>query len=89
MDKGVTTISMSEAGQFVNEDLMDKIGDLLNEAKISIATVHFTLAYMIADSLAQDCEDPRDIAVGVMSMQQYMMQVSTNIYHHNQQKKAH
>lgn len=88
MDRGITNITMAEAGKFVDEDLLNKVGDLLNEADVKVATVHFTLAYLLADSMAQDCQDPRDIAVGVMSLQQYMMQIATSIYQHDRKKGA-
>lgn len=88
MDKGITSITMAEAGQFVDEDLLNKVGDLLSEANVKVATVHFTLAYLLADSMARNCEDPRDIAVGVLSIQQYMMQIATSIYQHDRKKGA-
>lgn len=86
-NKDIFTVSLSEVGKFVDVDLMDKIGDVLNGAKVKVATVHFTLAYMIADSIA-DANDPRDIAVSVMSLQTYILQIATDIYTHNRAKKA-
>lgn len=58
--------------EFVNDDLMHKIGELLNEAKVSVGTVHFTMAYMIAVDIGERESDYRDLATGILSINQFI-----------------
>lgn len=81
MDNSVIDMTIDQVGKaFVNPELMDAIGEVLNNAKVNVATVHFTLAYMIAEVIGDDAEDPRDVPCTVMSLQQFMMQIATSVY---------
>jgi hypothetical protein len=83
----IMDISLPEAGELVNDELLDSIGDLLNDAKVSVATVHFTLGYMIASSIG-DTDDPKDVAVGCISIQQYIYNVSMNVFRRKRKSEA-
>jgi hypothetical protein len=83
-DKGIINVSMEDIGEMVCADLMNKVGDACHGN--SVGTVHFTLSYMIAESIG-DCTDPKEVAVGVLSIQQYIYNVAMSVYRHNKQKR--
>lgn len=86
-ESDIFDITMSEIGaELINDELMDALGDVLNDAKVSVATVHFTLSYMIANSIG-DSNDPKDVAVGCISIQQYIYNIAMSTYRHNKQKR--
>lgn len=86
MDRDVLDVGMEEIGEMVSADIINDIGDLLNEAKVSVGTVHFSLAYMIADSIGDE-DNPKDVAVGILSIQQYIYNVAIAIHRQRRVKK--
>lgn len=75
--------------EFVNTDLMNKVGDVLNQGH-SVGTVHFTLAYMIAVDIGEgDDLDPSKIAVGILTIQQFIYSTAMAAYQHKRKAGAH
>lgn len=87
-DDELVNISMKDIERMISTDLMNSVGDMLNEAQVSVGTVHFTLAYMIAEEIG-DRADPREVAVGILSMQQYIYQIAMGVHREKHRKQEH
>ena len=81
MDKHVMSMTIGQVvDQFVDEDLCDKVGTLLNDSKVSVGTVYHSLGCMLAQDICHNSADIGEAMVALSSLHHFMYQlVSQNM----------
>lgn len=90
MDNDAFAMSLPEVvDAFIDEKLMENVGEILNDAQVTIGTVHHSLAFMIVDDLCNQAESLDGALAGLLSLQHFMYIIASQMAYKKFKRSEH